>query len=241
MNKRTLQRAFVATVTTSAATLFAGGCQTTEVITNPPMPTCAEEGNCVCPASPPAEGSDCPDVGMSCAFDIGGCPRDFTCEADGWEEHVTSCNPPPPDCPKDLPAAGSVCQAEWGYPIGCVYEVATPCGPEAVNASCTNGPYGLVWEHVYGGDPCQATDETCGGYDHPDVCGADAACQWLVPGCAEGTATVAVEGCYAASDCTQTGCGDWGTCETVVHDPCWNDLCNACGMDVDVCVPKDAE
>ena len=240
MKKRTLQRAFVITIAASA-TVVAAGCVNETVISNPPFPDCGEDDSCECPATPPAQGSPCPDVGQLCAYQDGSCPIEFSCADDGWERWVTSCNPPPPnDCPNALPVAGSVCHDYGeGYPVGCSYEVATPCGPQNVNAGCTSSPDGLIWEH-YGSTTCESPEDACGGYDHPDLCAADAACQWLVPGCADGLGgPPAVEGCYAADDCANGGCGDWGSCETVVHDPCWNDLCDACGMEVNVCIPNE--
>lgn len=231
-NHHRLKQAFVATV---GATVIAAGCSIES--TFHPIDTHVEA---VCPSSEPAAGSNCPEADLFCSYSDGDCPVEYECDGSSWSRTVVSCNPPPPpsDCPASLPEGGAECPFEpWGYPEGCSYSVETPCGEEQAGASCvSDGSGGVVWEI----DPvsCQAPPESCGDYAHPDLCASDAGCQWLVPGCAEGEAAPpAVEGCYRAGDCLQTGCGEWGACDTVTHDPCWNDFCDACGGEINVCVP----
>jgi hypothetical protein len=63
---------------------------------NPPPPSV------YCPDEPPTAGDACDPYGLTCEYDYcGGLVPMFTCNNDTatWEAlHLTSCNPPPPEC-----------------------------------------------------------------------------------------------------------------------------------------------
>jgi hypothetical protein len=230
-----LRRAFLVTVTASA-------CSST-MISNPPACEPGDEDCASCPAAMPDSGADCPELGLQCEYqDDCGWPLSATCGDGGWDlELGGTCNPPPP-CPLELPVHGESCADELtagGPPIDCPYSVATACGVVDALASCVldDATQELRWSVVL--PECHAPPELCQEYDHPSACTADTGCRWLVPGCAdEGGAMPVAEGCYPVDDCSQTGCGTWGSCETVVYDPCAGSLCNACAGEASVCVPS---
>lgn len=206
---------------------------------NPPPPG-------ECPVSTPAYGEACDEVGLYCHFgeDPCGTPITGTCSVDGWQiDEGFSCNPPPPDCPAELPSIGTACDYDpetFLYPAFCMYDTETPCGVESVTVSCASDQGEMVWQ--FDSPPtCEATPEQCQGYGSPSACDADPTCSWRVPGCSESSEapSLAEAGCFPLADCTTDGCGSWGTCTLVTFDPCWNSLCNACGAEANVCVPNE--
>jgi hypothetical protein len=221
-----------------------------QISCNPPPPDPPPDPPpATCPTTQPTPGTACYDSTLYCTYGEGefGCPGpEAVCLPDGtWEVYETSCNPPPPECPLDLPAAGEVCEAQvgtWGeYPWGCQFAVTTGCGDTTASAGCEPDSQGIMVWAIDLVDPCTSAPENCGSYGDASLCDADPGCRYLVPGCAEGMgAPPAVAGCYPADDCSVSGCGSWGTCESVVNDPCAGLPCDACGELVNVCLPSNA-
>lgn len=208
---------------------------------NPPPPG-------ECPLATPTYGAPCDEVGLSCTFgeDPCGTPITGTCSTDGWQiDEVFSCNPPPAACPAELPAIGTLCEPdpESGfYPEYCGYDAETPCGIEPVIASCLYDQLSgdMVWQFE-SAPTCEVPPEQCQTYGSSSTCDADPGCSWRVPGCSASTnaPSLTEAGCFPAADCSVDGCGSWGTCTLVTHDPCWNALCDACGAEANVCIPNE--
>jgi hypothetical protein len=81
----------------------------------------------------------------------------------------------------------------------------------------------------------------CSQYSDATLCGANAVCRWLEPGCASagGTPALAAAGCYeqAAVGCTTSNdCSDSRTCIQRVINPCAGLACLACGSTVGICL-----
>lgn len=250
--KRTLQQAFLVTVTAAAAATGSAACgndvsfadDDETVITNPP---CVGGCETTCPTDVPQEGEVCFAEGMTCYYgdvcDEG--ETQATCDGGAWEtdNFVGGCNPPPPECPTMKPTLGEICEYEpdtWGYASWCAYDVETPCGSSEIFLGCQSDPNSgeMVWGVDEPPPSCELPPEQCQLYLDANACDADAGCQWLVPGCTDGGNEVPA-GCYAAIDCATEGCGDWGECFAGVHDPCHDSLCNACAAEIDVCIPLD--
>lgn len=199
---------------------------------NPPPPG-------ECPEELPFELDNCSEP-MSCDYQDE-CGQDIqaTCDGSEWSvsEPMESCNPPAP-CPQDLPAMGSLCEEEFGPPEGCSWEAETSCGPATVTGECSpdEDGSGYVWELT--APPCTPEVPACSQYENAGLCDADTTCRWLVPGCSEepkpeGFAT----GCYPIDNCTAESCGEDSECTSVSYNPCWNELCDACGADARICLP----
>ncbi len=208
---------------------------------NPPPPD-------ECPGSQPAWGEPCDAIGLTCSFGLDHCGQLITgeCTLDGWIiDEIFSCNPPPAECPDELPVEGSPCTYQPDtiddYPSFCGYAVETPCGTQTVEASCVDVEGAVVWQ--FDSPPtCEAEPEQCQTYDGPGACEADPGCAWRTPGCAggEGAPSLDTAGCFPIEDCATTvdACGAWGTCTLVTHNPCWNSECDACGGEISVCIPN---
>ena len=232
-HRRNLRNAFL--VTTGAAVALAGtaACETTLVIANPAPPQC--------PTELPNDGDAC-EGEMTCQWDSGtGCPdASATCANGVWSvTPAPPCNPPPPDCPTEVPNVGDSCE-EYN---SCAYTIDTPCGPQNVTLACEDEPSlgELVWAYVQA-PTCEASPEDCQLYGASGACDADPGCAWRVPSCGPTQEAPDVEaGCYPAAACDPMdadSCGTWGTCEMRSYDPCWNSLCNACGASDNICVPN---
>ena len=130
---------------------------------NPPIPEC--------PTDPPARGSSCALLGMTCHY---GCEfgNDITATCDGgdWRVGITSCNPPPPPaCPTEEPMWGQSCSepgqvCTYGDPGAC-------CGPAEWH--CEGGQ----WENWTGTcnppppEPCpESLPEEGSACGSPDPC-----------------------------------------------------------------------
>jgi hypothetical protein len=209
---------------------------TSEASCNPPPPEC--------PATQPADGDSCDQLGTSCPYpdDFCGIEINAECTDAGWSVEDILCNPPPAECPIDEPDIGEPCEEQSGtfdgYPSYCEYEVDTPCGVQPAALGCEQSQ--LTSEYSWAvvvAPSCAAPPEQCQEYNSAGLCEADAGCAWRAPGCAEGGGTPNVEaGCYPAEDCSTSGCGTWGTCTEVTFDPCWNSLCGACAAETNVCI-----
>jgi hypothetical protein len=123
--------------TTPAPTATAPAPTVTGTVTShnppPPPPTC--------PTSQPEAGSPCAD-GLVCSFPSGNaCPGPTaTCDPNTktWMFSITSCNPPPPICPDQMPADGASCDVA----MTCRYPQGVACG--GVFAACD--PIGKKWQ-----------------------------------------------------------------------------------------------
>lgn len=202
--------------------------------TNPPFVECPDEQ--------PVAGTSCGNILAACDYveapdECGNqAGTRWTCEESAWVgeslfDGPSSCNPPFPTCPDEMPESGDSCSEEhelYGDP--CPYTVDIGCGPQEEIATCEDGEWSVSFTtcNPPPPDPCvlQAT---------PDACAQDPACRWLEPGCGEPALPGA--GCFPASDCMPDACDAGLTCQTVIHDPCWNSACDACGAEVTVCLP----
>jgi hypothetical protein len=199
---------------------------------NPPPPQ-------ECPVTAPY-GQGCWEAGVVCTYsDECGNPFEATCDGATWQvgEPGTSCNPPPPECPLELPTAGLACP-DPAPAIGCPYEVPSVCGTLFVVASCVADAFGgTAW--TVEGDTCMPPTPDCASYATSAACLLDASCRWLEPGCGDGMQLEATAGCYPKDDCMGGGgldsCGDGLTCTEVIANPCWNSMCDACGATAYVC------
>jgi hypothetical protein len=149
------------------------------VACNPPPPEC--------PAEVPKAGSACEERGKTCNYDTTGCPSVVTCGDDGtWSEPISpACNPPPPECPVEMPKAGSAC-AEPGKT--CNYDATScpalvSCGDdgtwsEPISPACNPPPPVCPEVMPTDGDPCVAASGPC-PYEMMTGCGpmpTEAAC-----------------------------------------------------------------
>ena len=239
-----LRAAFIVTVAVGAASA-ATGCED-GVITNPPPANS-------CPETMPGHGEGCDVIGLSCGFGVDDCGFELNaeCSDTGWQVNGGgSCNPPPPECPETRPELGEECEAQpntWGvYPDWCSFPEATPCGELDIILGCEALDDGQTYVWTVREEPaCEVAEPwECFGYGSAPSCNADPGCNWLIPGCADETQMTAPTGCFPVDDCLQTGCGEWGSCETVVHDPCGGGspdqpTCGACGAELNVCLPQD--
>ncbi len=207
---------------------------------NPPPP--AE-----CPLSMPAYGESCFEEGMVCSYGTDGCGFEMTatCIDFAWQtDEGGSCNPPPAECPADLPELGTECEMQPdtidSVPGWCAYTIATPCGPDDINVGCAyDAMSGKYRWGVNEAPTCTVPASSCSGWGNATGCDVDPNCTWLVPGCDEGLApSIEVAGCYASDSCAANDCASWGTCEVVTHNPCWNQDCDSCGGESEVCVPS---
>jgi len=230
---RPLQRAFIVTVAAASTAAAVGGCDgADQTITNPPP--------AACPSEIPSSGDACPAVGLDCEYDKGCGGTWAYCGEQGWELSHTTCNPPVPICPTEMPTVGEICGQQ--YP--CAFQVPSPCGPLDVVLTCVgDGDGGSTWEYRTDGagrpipiPHCDLPPDACHSYVDEAQCAADPNCQYLVPGCGDTTEQLVEAGCYPAIDCDADSCGDWGSCVTGIHDPCYGQACDACGAEINVCV-----
>lgn len=193
---------------------------------NPPIPEC--------PAAPPEDGSPCPMAGLACTYDrnhpcgsrvVAECGDDLAWDV--WED-VPPCNPPP--CPDELPAAGSPCDPVFG-PF-CYYEVDIGCGPQEASAVCAEDGWKVSLPICNPQPP-----HFCYGVATEAECKLVAGCRWLVPGCGEPPLPAA--GCFPLGECQlDIDCPPDRACAEVVYNPCYKQVCEACGAGASLCVKK---
>ncbi len=187
-----------------------------------------------CPNARPADGDSCTWEGQICSYletTYGNCYEDeyyevnLICTTAGWTTTTTYCSPI--ECPDSLPVQGADC-SDWYDAYACSYAYEDECGPADAHASCDYSTSTWIVEAT---SACTVCDQ----HASADTCAANPACRWLVPGCGE--PALPVEGCFPADDCAADGCDEGETCTTSWHDPCWNASCDACGAEVQVCLP----
>ena len=183
-----------------------------------------------CPDLEVSAGAACSHEGQSCSYFHEDEPcgeeqgyHDYQCMEHTWTLVGTRCSPPP-ECPFELPEAGTDCSE---FPqAACPFEVQGECGPTVAFATCDSNEDDLLWTVIVG-DSCDCTAQ-----GDPASC-EDVGCRWLVPGC--GDAPLWQEGCYPADDCTADSCGDGYVCSEVSVNPCWNQACDACSAPAAIC------
>ncbi|AUX41156.1 hypothetical protein SOCE26_025630 [Sorangium cellulosum] len=128
-----------------------------------------------CPAELPERGSSCDADDLACDY-IDSCdnPIDYRCVDGAWQvEAEMSCNPPPPpECPEQLPEAGSGCwqlgaSCAYSDPPDCPEPTIVTCGDDGawsvtVAVACNPPPPGCPGVMPESGDPCDAELGTCG-------------------------------------------------------------------------------
>jgi hypothetical protein len=196
-----------------------------------------DEGSCdVCPGFTPFEGEACSAEGQSCDYpgEVPCGPPDASitmqCIDGAWKTIANRCTLP--ECPIEQPAIGSDCGS---YPTSTVCSFFVACETSAaLNLACVDDGTGPRWSPVDPGLVCG----TCEAAADPTACAANPGCAWQVPGCGDGSLPAIAEGCYPAEDCsTSLACSDPAQqCVVTVVDPCWNSMCDACGMQTGVCV-----
>lgn len=188
----------------------------------------------LCPDYKPSDGTSCQVVGQVCNYqeDI---PCGETeqvsvhCTDNGWIATYNYCQPEP-ECPDDLPVAGTDC-AGWDFAYSCQYLLQTACGEEMVFLACTGTEQGQTWT-IQSGSTCAI----CKDHDTDAECALAPECQWLTPGCGdEPTQT----GCYPKVGCDVAGCPtDDSICVETTYDPCYGQPCEACGASFFACLPS---
>lgn len=243
-SRKTPTSPFVRTIATVGLSLsFAPACGNAlldsdddGMTTNPPFPPPTEPS---CPEEQPAAGSAC-SGDLSCAYpgwqdDCGNQETTVaTCEAGAWtiiDPGPSNCNPPAPSCPDEPPEPGSACSEDVNYgPYDCSYTVDIGCGEQDANYTCSGDSWS---ESVATCNP--PPPDFCPDIATPAECDANPDCQWLVPGC--GVPALPAAGCFSAFECAADTCDPGLTCQTAVVDPCWDQTCEACGLEVQVCLP----
>ncbi|WP_437961700.1 hypothetical protein WME76_20050 [Sorangium sp. So ce119] len=215
-----------------------------EMSCNPPPPP-------ACPEEMPERRSSCDADDLSCSY-IDGCdnPIGYRCAEGAWRvESEVSCNPPPPACPESLPTTGSACEllgesCSYAGPPDCPEPTVVTCGADgtwSVTIAVSCNPPPPPPPPPPGDCLTAATGEECAGLGPT--------CQWLVPGCAEGTGTpaLAAVGCFPSLPCGEVdaACPAGTRCQEVVVNPCvaaspGDVTCAACGLTKHVCVPPSA-
>jgi hypothetical protein len=185
-----------------------------------------------CPASKPSNGDACAVVGQSCWYEedvpCGELEQvQAVCLESGWEVMASYCQPEPV-CPDALPVVGSDCTG-WYEAYWCTYPVQTTCGEQFVGVSCSLTEAGDIWV-VDMALSCGA----CDGYAAEAECSSDPGCQWLTPGCEGEPITT---GCYPTTGCDVTGCAPGLVCAEKTYNPCYGELCDACGAPYFTCDP----
>jgi len=189
-----------------------------------------------CPSSVPEDGAPCNPATSYCYYGDEPCEgsgegHDAYCDADTARWDVTpswtSCNPPPPDCPADMPNQGAPCDSEVNWETCYYYDY--DCGID-VWAECL----GDAWQ-VPGIDCNPPPPETCYLMDTEQDCGGIPGCSWLVPGC--GDLPLEIASCHPTGQCdSDLDCPDELLCVNVVIDPCYQLPCDACGEERKLCV-----
>lgn len=185
-----------------------------------------------CPATKPADGESCQLAGQVCSYEeevpCGPVEQvDSHCIDGGWVTVYNYCQPEP-ECPDDLPVAGTDCSG-WDYAYSCQYFLQTSCGEEVVFLSCAAGEAGMVW-NLDSGSTCAV----CNDHATEAECGATSECQWLTPGCGDQPTQM---GCYPKVGCDLAGCDDDSACVETTYDPCYGQACDACGASYFACLP----
>jgi hypothetical protein len=208
---------------------------------NPPLPPS-------CPENVPSQSDPCPEVGLSCHYEVNECEwADALC-AGSWSVQWggLDCNPPapnpppPPSCPPAMPEPWSDCDYEPVYgEYTCTYPSNNCPGIVNATATCTSGAdqtgYWLVDDPICNPPPPSVL---CAQYPSPASCASDAACQWLVPGCTDDKLPVP-KGCHPKGHCGKDYvCPASKVCATASYDPCFDQTCMSCSADIIVCVPK---
>lgn len=186
-----------------------------------------------CPESKPANGSPCPLIGQMCPYEeqvpCGPIDEvDYQCTDQGWVTTADWCQPEP-ECPDDLPVAGADCTG-WDYAYACQYMIQTSCGQEMVFLSCAVAESGAMEWNIESPSTCAV----CNDHGTEAECAASAECQWLTPGCSE---TPTQTGCYPKVGCDVVACNDDSICVQTTYDPCYGELCEACGASYFACLP----
>jgi hypothetical protein len=199
---------------------------------------CADDGlwalqSSTCPTTDCEEGADggyCAEVGQSCgeSGECGGfettCGEDHTWSTTWYDE---LCCGGGGSCPDTLPLASDSCDpcsdsTSCSYPTDCGVAVAS-CSPDG------------SWL-IEPGDCPPPPSSGCEQLLDEASCATSPECRWLVPGC--GTPQLPAAGCFPSADCAPGSCGDPATtCQTVIHDPCYNKGCDACSAPVSLCLP----
>ena len=234
--RKSLQNAFITTMAVAAAAASLGaGCSLPGEATNPPP--CSFAGCTVeCPAEQPNYDTPCEEIGLACNYGADDCgnPRTATCNAEYiWQiDDGLSCNPPPIECPEEIPANGDACEPGWGNT--CFYD--DTCGGQ-LEVTCIDNQ----WETPLS-TPCNPPPPAACSQLTENECGERADCQFLAPGCSEGMLTLPEAGCFDTLECDELSCSNEDmSCQTVIIDPCYGANCNACGEERTLCLPDAAE
>ena len=129
-----------------------------------------------------------------------------------------------------------------GAPEQIQYWVYTGLGCEPLYPPCRCDPATDPCDSLYETEQqcleqCHVPRPRCMDRRTPDECGSTGECRWLYPGC--GGEPVPREGCYPAQDCgfDANACPPDRVCESRWANPCVDDGCAACGVEVFICVP----
>ncbi|MEZ4293819.1 MAG: hypothetical protein R3B70_02500 [Polyangiaceae bacterium] len=186
-----------------------------------------------CPLFKPDDGDACQLVGQTCPYEeeipCGPIEQvNAVCTENGWISMYPKCQPEP-ECPDEMPIAGADC-AGWDYAYDCYYQLEAMCGSKAVSFTCVFTENEQVWL-VQSGETCGP----CKDHGSEAECALDAECQWLTPGC--GPEPIQT-GCYPKTGCDLTDCPtDDSICVETTYNPCYNQLCDACGASFFACLP----
>lgn len=182
-----------------------------------------------CPIAPPVFDTQCPSQGVSCDYEIAGCPLNLTCQNGRWLSTSPPCDSPEPVvCPAAAPKAGTAC-GETKEEVKCAYTVSGSCVESFV---C----FLNIWSRT--SKPCdEPAKPACEAALDSQSCTKAPGCRWLVPGCASPPqVALAKAGCFASTECAADAeCGAGRACKSVVTDPCVGKSCDACGQEQKVC------
>jgi hypothetical protein len=185
-----------------------------------------------CPMSRPMDGEACDMIGQSCFYEEfvdcgeGGGTVTATCTADGWVTAWPRCSPPL-ECPETIPEHGFDCTG-WENASYCQFDLQKSCGDVLAIVSCEYLEDDMRW-NVQLQDDCGG----CAAHETAEGCDADPSCRYLVPGC--GDVPVPEAGCYPRFDCVEGACAEGESCTAFTADPCWDSVCDACGIQVSLC------
>lgn len=188
----------------------------------------------LCPESKPLDGSSCEMVGQVCYYEQDvPCGEtelmEFNCTSNGWLGAYEWCQPEP-ECPVELPVVGTDCTG-WEYAYACQYLVENACGQEMMFLACSYTESGdQLWT-----SSSTSTCNICNGNGTEAECALAPECQWLTPGCGPDPIQT---GCYPKEGCDVAGCPtDDSICVMTTYDPCYGQLCEACGASFFACLP----